>query len=84
MITTLSIDTRHGCYDVLPVRPFDGDVPAGATHSVYHEDGSLAGYASASTAWENNGSEAGRAVSLEDAAQIVAELDGELLGYAAQ
>jgi hypothetical protein len=81
----LSIETRHGCYDVLPVRPFDGEVPDGATHSVYHEDGSLSGYVSADgTAWERDGSEAGRGESLEDAARIVAELDGELLGFAAE
>jgi hypothetical protein len=86
VVVMLGIGTAHGHYDVLPARPEDGDVPVGATHSVYHEDGSLAGFASDSTAWEFGDDAAdviGRASSLEQAARMVAAVDGELLGFSA-
>lgn len=77
------VQTGHGHYDVLPKRDSD-DAPGHATHTVTHESGALAGYASSSTAWDAMGTpfagaggpSAGQAVgSLDDAARQVADTD---------
>jgi hypothetical protein len=82
----LSVEGAAGQYDVLPARSFDGAVPEGATHCVYHEDGGLVGFASDTTAWQSDerGVDViGSAASLGEAARMVAEVDGELFGVAA-
>ena len=47
------IDTDHGVYSALPAR--DSGAPDGATHAVFHECGTLVGYASATIAYRANG-----------------------------
>jgi hypothetical protein len=81
-VMALGIETAHGHYDVLAAREGD-DAPAGATHTVFGDGGSLAGYASADMAWGTDWAEIGRAGSLSDAAAMVAAVDGELLGFSA-
>jgi hypothetical protein len=86
MCEVLSVETAAGQYDVMPARPEDG-APSGATHAVFHEDGGLAGFASASMAWQSDargGDVIGSATSLGQAARMVAEVDGELFGVAAE
>jgi hypothetical protein len=78
----LGIETAHGHYDVLAAREGD-DAPAGATHTVFGDGGSLAGYASDGVAWGTDWAEVGRAGSLSEAAAMVAAVDGELLGFSA-
>jgi hypothetical protein len=78
----LDIETAHGVYSVLAAREGD-DAPAGATHTVFDESGSLAGYASDVVAWGTDWAELGRVGSLSDAAAMVAAVDGELLGFSA-
>jgi hypothetical protein len=51
----LHIDTDHGVYDVLPAREGD-DAPDAATHTVFYEDGAIAGYvAEDGTGWDAGG-----------------------------
>ena len=70
----LSADTDHGAYDALPVRESDG-APAGATHAVYHDDGSLAGFASPGAAWSASGAELGTVATLPGAISLACDAD---------
>ena len=76
MTGTLAIETDHGNYDVLPIRDTD-EGPDAATHTVLHESGERAGYASESGwAWDVSGTPWPQPfASLTEAATEVAETD---------
>ena len=69
------VDTDHGVYDVLAVRESD-EAPDGATHAVFHESGSLAGFAAANGwAWNASGALLPSSHTLAGAVTAVAESD---------
>jgi hypothetical protein len=71
----ITVDTDHGVYDVLPCRAEDYP-PVGATHTVFHDSGDLAGYVAEGRAWAACGEELTcYARSREGAACVVAEAD---------
>ena len=71
---SLTADTDHGVYDAVPVREAD-QAPEGATHAVFHEDGTLAGFASAAVAWDARRREIGYPATLPGAISLVCERD---------
>jgi hypothetical protein len=80
-MTSPTVSTDHGTYDVLPACEVDGPAadcaPDMATHAVFHESGALAGFASdAGVAWDASGTPWPRPfASLADAAAGVAGTD---------
>jgi len=73
-MTVLDHTTEHGTYDALPARPCD-EPPRGATHAVFHDDGYLAGFASATCAWDCRGHYLRSVTTLAAAVRTVAERD---------
>jgi hypothetical protein len=75
-MTSLTVDTDHGVYEVLTAREADG-APDVATHAVFHESGALAGFVSDSgVAWDASGTPMPRPFgSLAAAAADVADGD---------
>ena len=71
---SLTADTDHGVYDAVPAREAD-QAPDGATHAVFHEDGTLAGFASAAVAWDARRREIGYPATLPGAISLVCERD---------
>lgn len=67
-----SID--HGTYQALPARDSD-DPPAGATHTVFGDGGYIAGYVSASQAWNLAGHTLGFHAGIRAAVAQVADWD---------
>jgi hypothetical protein len=83
-MSTLTIATDYGEYDVLPKREIDDCGPDMATHVVFAEDGSVAGFASDSgIAWDADGTPFAYTGGLRAAAARVAESDRDAAWMAA-